>query len=158
MRWGREPVTDASCNQKIAMGAGAQQDLSDKDKTLQRRLRLLGIVVLTAGLLAAILVRQRTPPDDGTADLFKSGTLLSGNAKRYENEMKDLGGQSNVVAAEFREWFGSLWHGRRLANTLAVLSIGTSLACFFLAHLLNYPPPPEDQGDGEPGANPEAGR
>jgi hypothetical protein len=134
------------------MAAGAKQNLSENDKRLQRRLRLLGIGVLATGLLATVVVRQRAPPDDGAAYLFKSGTLLSGNAKRYENEMKGLGGQSNVMAAEFREWFDSLWHGRRLATTLAVLSVGSALACLLLAQLLNYPPPPDNSNDGGHGA------
>lgn len=131
------------------MNVEKEQDSSEKDTTLQKRYRLIGVIILVAGLLAAALIYQKAAPDDGTAYLINSGTLLSGNSKRYENEMKGIGGQSNVVAAEFREWFGSLWHGRRLAYTLAFLSVGGSLACFLWAHLLNYPAPPDNQTDGK---------
>ena len=137
-----------------AMGAAEKQGLSDRDRNLQKRLRWMGTGILIAGLLAAVIINQRTAPDDGAADLVRSGTLLSGNAKRSENEMKSIGGQANVMAAEFREWFGSLWHGRRLARTLAVLSLGGSLTCFLLAQLLNYPPGP----DSPPGGNEEPDR
>ena len=79
-----------------------------------------------------MVAHQRAAADDGAAALFRSGTLLSGNAKRYENEMKSVGGQANLMAAEFQDWFGSLWHGRRLALTLAVLALGGFLTCFLL--------------------------
>ena len=66
--------------------------------------------------------------------------ILSGASKRYEYEMERIGGKSNVLAAELREWFVSLWHGKRLAHTVVFLSVGGSLACFLLAHLLSLPP------------------
>ena len=118
--------------------------MSRKDKTLQARFRLIGVCILVAGLLAAALINWRAAPDDESSD-----AILSGESKRYEYEMERIGGKSNVLAAEFREWFVSLWHGRRLAHTLVFLSVGGSLACFVLAHLLTYPPPPDDRTDGK---------
>lgn len=72
---------------------------------------------------------------------------MPADTKRYEYDLERMGGKSNVAAAEFRDWFGSLWHGRRLANTLTVLSIGGCLACFLAAHILTFPPPPDDPAD-----------
>jgi hypothetical protein len=126
------------------MSAEKRQDRSEKDTTLQRRFRLIGILILVAGLLAAALIARRAAPGDENAE-----AILSGNAKRYAYEMERIGGQSNVLAAEIRDWFSSLWHGRRLAYTLAFLSVGGGLACFFIAHVLTCPPPPEDQPDGK---------
>ncbi len=128
------------------MNTVAKRELSERERTWQRRLRALGAVILVVGALAAIAVYSRTAPEDEAQYLFDSGTQLSGNARRYENEMKNIGGESNVLAAELRDWFGGLWRGRKLAGTLAVLSLGGSLACFLLAHLLNYPPAPDDPG------------
>jgi hypothetical protein len=45
-----------------------------------------------------------------------------------------------VAAAEFNEWFDTLWHGRRLAGTLAVISVAASLLCLLAAKL----PPLDD--------------
>jgi hypothetical protein len=144
VRRGRRRLPDFGRKQEEAMSAEKEQDRSEKDTTLQKRFRLIGVVILVAGLLAAALIDRSAAPADENSD-----AILSGNAKRYEYEMERMGGQSNVVAAEFREWFGSLWHGRRLAYTLAFLSIGGGLACFFIAHLLTYPPPPDNQTDGK---------
>ncbi len=33
--------------------------------------------------------------------------------------MELYGGKANVLAAELLQWFASLWHGRRLALTVA---------------------------------------
>ncbi len=130
------------------MSTVAKRELSERERTWQRRLRGLGALILVVGALAAAAVYRHTAPEDGAQYLFDSGTQLSGNARRYENEMKNIGGESNVLAAELRDWFDSLWHGRRLAATLAVLSLGGSLACFLLAHLQPYTPPPEDPATG----------
>jgi hypothetical protein len=135
------------CTEKI-MDAGEQPQISERDVVRQRWLRRIGICILAAGLASSVLIRQWTPPDDGAEELVQDGTLLSGNAKRQANEMKDLGGQANVIAGEASDWFLSLWHGRRLATTLAVLSLGGAAACFALAQLLNYPPPPESPAGG----------
>jgi len=125
------------------MSAGGQPDISARDKALQRRFRLIGVCILVAGLLAAAVVNQRAAPDDGDPYL-----ILSGNAKRYNYEMERIGGKSNILAAEFQDWFGSLWHGKKLAHTLVFLSIGSSLACFFIAYVLSRPPPPDDPAAG----------
>jgi hypothetical protein len=106
-----------------------------RDTTVQARFRLIGLCILIAGLLAAAVINWRAAPDDGSAD-----AILSGASKRYEYEMERIGGKSNVLAAELREWFVSLWHGKRLAHTVVFLSVGGSLACFLLAHLLSLPP------------------
>ena len=127
------------------MGTGEKSQLSASDQRLQKQLRLLGVFILVAGLLAAAVVHQRTAPDDGTAYLLQSGTILSGNAKRAENELRQIGGESNVIAAELQEWFDRQCHGRRLARTLAVLSLGGAAVCFSLAHLLKYPPEPAEK-------------
>jgi hypothetical protein len=113
------------------LNADEKQDLAAKDVALQTRLRLIGVSVLAVGLLAAAFV-------DGLAG--SNDNASSTNNKTYEYQMEVIGGKSNLLATEIREWVGSLWHGRRLAHTLAFLSVGGSLACFFLAHRLNHSP------------------
>jgi hypothetical protein len=107
------------------------QDQADRDLVLQARLRVIGCCILVTGVLAAAFVAGRTSGGD-------DGSLA--DSKRYEYQMEILGGKSNLLATEFRDFIGSLWHGRRLAALLAVVSVGSSLACFFLAHRLNHSP------------------
>jgi hypothetical protein len=56
-------------------------------------------------------------------------------------QVERLGGMSAVYALEFHRWFLSLWHGRRLAYTLAALSAAVALLCFYIAGLMA-----EDEG------------
>jgi hypothetical protein len=49
-----------------------------------------------------------------------------------------------VLAAEFREWFDALWHGKRLAFTVAVITLMAAFAFKFFATPL--PPDPEAPG------------
>jgi hypothetical protein len=42
-----------------------------------------------------------------------------------------LGGKFAVLTAEFNDWFASLWHGRALAGTVAVLAVAIAAACFW---------------------------
>jgi hypothetical protein len=121
-----------------ALISRAKRDIPEKDRKLQRRLRLAGAVTLMAGLAAAALVYRSAVPDYDSAYV-----KMLNNTKKNEYEMEVVGGKANVFAAEVRDWFSSLWHGKNLAHTLAFLSVGGSFACFFVAHRLNYSPPLE---------------
>jgi hypothetical protein len=113
------------------LNADQHKDQAALDRALQARLRVIGLCILAAGLLAATFVAGRT----------SSGDVISGpDTKRDVYQMEVLGGKSNILATEIREWVGSLWHGKRLAYTLATVSITSSLVCFFLAQSLNHSP------------------
>jgi hypothetical protein len=114
------------------MGTGQRMELSASDAALHARLRLVGAVFLSAGLLAAAVAGITAAPADPGA---------AADSKRYEYEMEQVGGKSNLFAAEIRGWFDGLWHGRGLAHMLAVVSIGGSILCFFLAHRLKHHSP-----------------
>ena len=43
--------------------------------------------------------------------------------KQYLHDLELYGGKANVLAAEFRDWFVGLWYGRRLAVTIAVITL-----------------------------------
>ena len=47
------------------------------------------------------------------------------------------------LSVEFDQWLASLWHGKALAYTLAVLAAGIAAVCFLVAHLTSPPPPGE---------------
>ena len=44
---------------------------------------------------------------------------------------------SNVLFDEFNRWFASLWHGRTLAYTIAVLAIAIAVACIRIGDLIS---------------------
>ncbi len=84
--------------------------------------------LLLIGLGSALVIFLVTPPevvDPLLGDQFSN--------KKYLREMRMLGGQGNVLAAEFNEWFAGLWQGRELAATVAVLTVGTVLVFRWIA-------------------------
>jgi hypothetical protein len=101
--------------------------------------------MLAAGLLAAALAFAVAAPDDGSEAVAyeivdgKSYPVMLADSKRYNRDLERIGGKSAVLGVEFMDWFRGLWHGRRLAYTLASLSAGGFLVCFYLAHRLDYP-------------------
>lgn len=88
------------------------------------------------GLAAAALVYVAAADDDENGDRLLVANAE--NSRRYQLELRRIGGQAAVAAAQFDEWFDSLWHGRRLAGTLVVISVAGSLLCLLAARL---PPP-----------------
>jgi hypothetical protein len=108
------------------------QDMPVRRAAFQTRLRWSGVLILAAGLVVSALVFVNAPPPED--DLLEAVAL--GNSKVTEYDMERIGGKANVYGAEFTGWFGSLWHGKRLAFTISTLSLGGCLACFVLAHPL----------------------
>jgi hypothetical protein len=100
-----------------------------------RLLRGLSNAILIAGFLAAVVIYSTAapPPDDP----------LGGpeGSKQSLREVQMYSGEAGVLADEIREGFGSLWHGTRLAFTVAVLAALAAGACRFVAVPL---PPLED--------------
>ena len=41
------------------------------------------------------------------------------HSKQYQRTLELYGGKANVLAVELTQWFDSLWHGTRLAYTVA---------------------------------------
>jgi len=132
------------------MSADRPEHQTGTDPELQARLRSIGLFILVAGALAAALVYLAAAPDGAAASAryeLVNGVaypVASGDNKLDTFQAEQLGGTANVVASEFREWLGSLWHGRKLAYTLAVLAFGGSLPCFLLAHRLAQLAPPDE--------------
>ena len=102
-------------------------------------LRKLAAGILVAGLAASAVVFALAPAEveDERAGLH---VIDASNSKRYQLELQRIGGKAAVAAAEFSERFDTLWHGRRLAATLAVISVTASLLCLLAAKL-----PPLDE-------------
>lgn len=78
------------------------------------RLRYVAGAVLVVGLISAIviyLVAAFAPGEVAGYDPEES--------KQYLRTLELYGGKANVLATELRQWFDSLWHGKRLAYTVA---------------------------------------
>jgi hypothetical protein len=116
--------------------------------TTQGRLRIAALVVLVLGLLSAavVIVTASTQSDPGSI----SYRIVGGKAfadsddasTREMQQLERLGGKASVLTFKFNRWLASLWSGRRLAFTLAVLSVAFAAACFHVAGLMDETGPP----------------
>lgn len=105
------------------------------DAELAVRFASMGAWILVVGLLCAAIAHWRAVPDKDQALI-----AVLNNTKQYEYQMEQMGGKANILATEFKAWFLDLWRGRHLARTLAVLTVGASGACFFVAYRLGSKP------------------
>jgi len=81
------------------------------------RLRFVAAVILIVGLAGAIWIYlSAAPPEDALAyDPMQS--------KKYLHDLELYGGKANVLAVQLMDWFESLWHGTRLAYTVACAAV-----------------------------------
>jgi hypothetical protein len=84
--------------------------------------------VVTAGILAvgwavALAVYLTAAPEPEDWDVYDLE-----HSKTYLRQMEMIGGKAAVEANEMNEWLASLWHGKRLAYTIAVGASGVALA------------------------------
>jgi hypothetical protein len=103
---------------------GAVEDhpdaMSARPRTLATtggRLRFVAAVILIVGLAGAIWIYlSAAPPEDALAyDPMQS--------KKYLHDLELYGGKANVLAVQLMDWFESLWHGTRLAYTVACAAV-----------------------------------
>ena len=83
-----------------------------------RRLQLIAVATLIVGLTAALsvyLFAARSTNDMLAYEIEHS--------KLYQRTLELYGGKANVLAVEFTQWFDSLWHGTRLAYTVACATV-----------------------------------
>ncbi|HMF07833.1 MAG TPA: hypothetical protein VKJ00_01780 [Thermoanaerobaculia bacterium] len=103
----------------------------------ETRLRRVAIAILVVGLVSAVVIylaaRPPAPNPLGEPE----------DSKQYLREIQMYGGTANLLATELREWLASLWHGKRLAYTIATLSIVSAAGCLFVAGRL----PLEDEDE-----------
>ena len=95
--------------------------------------------ILVLGFAAAVVIYiTAQPPPENPLGYDPLDT------KKYLHDLEVYGGKANVIAAQFRDWFDSLWHGKQLAYTVAVLTVIAAGAFKFFASPL--PPDPEIPG------------
>ena len=87
---------------------------------------------------AAKILARHAPPDGGPARFNDTTADADGNvyavqpgdSKMYRHELERFGGKAAVLADEFERWFSGLWKGKRLAGTVAVISLLVALGFF----------------------------
>lgn len=107
------------------------------------RRRFTAIAILTAGLGSALVIGLAARPNPPNPLGYEPE-----DSKPYLRQMEVYGGKANVLGSEFRRWFDSLWHGRRLAVTVACLTL--VLLLFYLVASTPLPPgerasPPDEK-------------
>ncbi|MEO9135395.1 MAG: hypothetical protein ABI316_02205 [Casimicrobiaceae bacterium] len=107
-----------------------------------------GVAILLVGLLAATLIFVFAG-DDGRIE--PGAEIVRG--KMYQHDVQLIGGKAGVAFVRFDQWLSSLWHGRPLAYTIAVLTILVAAACFWVAWVMSMPlPSDEDRGTKDDGS------
>jgi len=105
-------------------------------------LNLISILILVVGLSISAFVYFNAQNETASADgyEFVHGQVYPihlRDLKRYRRDLEMFGGKAMVLADDFYHWFSSLWKGKRLATTLAVVTIAGSLIGFHLARRQN---------------------
>ena len=82
-----------------------------------RRLRFAAVAILIAGLGGAIWIYLAAAPADNALGYDPM------QSKKYLHDLELYGGKANVLATQLMDWFESLWHGTRLAYTVACAAV-----------------------------------
>lgn len=105
---------------------------------MTRRSRITS-AILVLGLAASLVIYLRAQaPADNPLGYDPEDT------KRYRREMEVYGGTANLLASDVREWLVSLWHGERLAFTVAFLTALSAAGYRFFSRPIA---PVEDETD-----------
>ncbi len=112
--------------------------------TPEERVGRISRAILALGFAAAVVIYLTAqPPSENPLGYDPL------NTKKYLHDLELYGGKANIIAAQFRDWFDSLWHGKPLAFTIVVLAAIAAGAFKFFATPL--PPDPEAPDvDGSP--------
>lgn len=111
-----------------------------KDSSHPRNgLHLAALVILVAGLVAAMLVYIAAAPSGSDASSYQivNGQAYPVDSSRELQQLERLGGKASVQTFKFQHWFASLWQGQQLAYTLAVLGAALALLCWHVAGLMD---------------------
>ena len=116
---------------KTIVGATSRRQVVAKMK--QQTTHRITLLLLLLGFVGAAVIFITAKPE-------KVDSLLGDyrSSKRYQRELKMMGGEANVLVDEFQGWFADQWHGKNLARTVVVITIGTTLFFRLLASHPDY--------------------
>ncbi len=104
------------------------------------------MLILSVGLLSAAVVYRlasTNSEDQNTAYSMVGGQSFGLSAQEQARalyELKRIGGTQAVLTVELHTWLKSLWHGKRLAISLAAVSLLMGGLCFHLGSLADEDP------------------
>ena len=93
-------------------------------RALEARRWKISAGILLIGVMAALVIYVNAGPTSGRQEARLE------DSKQYLRQLEFYGGTANVMANEARQLVASLWHGRRLAITVACLSTLLAGAAF----------------------------
>src|SRR5262249_57747211 len=104
--------------------------------TSQALLRLAAAATAIVGFVSAIWIYLTAAAPPGNPLGYEPE-----DSKQYIRDLERYGGKANVLATQLTDWVNGLWHGRRLAFTLACIT-GLAARGLLLAPIPLPPPPP----------------
>lgn len=81
--------------------------------------RRIGSAILALALTASVAIFAFAPAEESPGIL---GLDVATKSQRLQ--MERMGGKTFLLFDQLTDWFGSLWHGRRLAFTIGLLGVG----------------------------------
>jgi hypothetical protein len=106
----------------------------------QQRHRFVTAAILIVGLAAAFVIYL-------TAQTAAANPLGDPeDSKKYLRDMEVYGGTANLLATQIRVWFDGLWHGERLAYTIATFTLLSAGAYWFAVTRLRLEPDDDPAG------------
>ena len=106
--------------------------------TSQALLRLAAAATAIVGFVSAIWIYLTAPAPLGNPLGYEPE-----DSKQYIRDLERYGGKANVFATELTDWFNGLWHGRRLAFTVACITV--LVAGVLLLASIPLPPDPDSE-------------
>jgi ABC-type dipeptide/oligopeptide/nickel transport system permease component len=113
--------------------------------SLEARFYLAALIILVAGLIGAVIIYVTAPAPDSAVQMYGIA-----NSPQYMQQLRQIGGTAEVVLAQFHQWFDSLWHGKPLAYTVAILCAAAAVACFLAGHFVFFDAPPDPNAPPKP--------
>ncbi len=106
---------------------------------IHQRLYLIAAAVLAAGLVAAAVIVYFAPPDPDMSYLTDGADfpVPKDVSRQYQFQIERIGGQEGLLAAQFNDWFTSLWQGRQLGYTVFCIAAIIALICAFFGKVLS---------------------
>jgi hypothetical protein len=96
-------------------------------------LMMAACVVLLSGLcLAAWIALTAQQPESGETVIGQVYVIDPADSKLYRRDLQMFGGKAMLLVDDLGRWFAGLWHGRRLAGTISVLSLAVAALLFAL--------------------------
>src|SRR5262249_58265821 len=86
-----------------------------------------GVAILRGGLVGEIWISRAAVPADNALGYDPM------HSKKYLHDLELYGGKANVLAVQIMDWLESLWHGTRLAYTVACGAVLLAGVCWFAA-------------------------